>query len=176
MLTRLSPLTPQSAVGTSRQLLAELVERHGSVGTMVSTMAHSPAVLGGYLQLSRAMRRAKLHRRTSELVSIAVQSQQGCGECLQAHIAAARDLGVKDTEIDLARKGTSSDPALAAMIEIGLQVYRAPSSITDSQVEQLRMHGFSDREITDVVGVVALNVLTGAFNLLAGISSAVPRE
>lgn len=31
----------------------------------------------------------------------------------------------------------------------------------------MREHGYSDRAIADVVGVVALNILTGAFNLLA---------
>jgi hypothetical protein len=29
--------------------------------------------------------------------------------------------------------------------------------------------GYSDREILDVVGLVALNVLTGSFNLVAGL-------
>ena len=70
-MPRFAPLTAETAVGASRDLLGELVERHGTVGDMVSTMAHSPAVLGGYLQLSRAMRRAKLDRRISELLSIA---------------------------------------------------------------------------------------------------------
>ncbi|NNV08326.1 alkylhydroperoxidase, partial [Geobacillus sp. MMMUD3] len=28
----------------------------------------------------------------------------------------------------------------------------------------------SDREISDVVGVVSLNILTGAFNLVAGLT------
>ena len=45
-----------------------------------------------------------------------------------------------------------------------------PAGITDVQVQELRDHGYSDREIADVVGVVALNVLTGAFNLLAGLT------
>lgn len=72
-------------------MFTALVARHGSVGRMVSTMAHSPAVLGGYLQLTGSMRRAKLSRRVSELVSIAVQAQQGwCSLCLEAHQSAAR--------------------------------------------------------------------------------------
>ncbi|MBR7503149.1 alkylhydroperoxidase, partial [Mycobacterium tuberculosis] len=62
-MPRFSRLTPETAVGASRDLLGDLVERHGQVGDMVSTMAHSPAVLGGYLQLSKAMRRAKLDRK-----------------------------------------------------------------------------------------------------------------
>ena len=53
-MPRFSRLTPETAVGASRDLLGDLVERHGQVGDMVSTMAHSPAVLGGYLDLSKA--------------------------------------------------------------------------------------------------------------------------
>ncbi|MFH9818563.1 carboxymuconolactone decarboxylase family protein [Streptomyces sp. NPDC017230] len=169
-MPRLTRLTPDRAVGASRDLLADLVSRHGQVGDMVATMAHSPAVLGGYLQLSRAMGRAKLDRRISERLSIAVQAQQGCGLCLDAHIRAARALGVDEEEIERARVGTSADPAIAAVVALALQVYRAPASITDDQVAALRAHGFSDRAIADIVGVVALNLLTGAFNLLAGLT------
>lgn len=136
---------------------------------MVSAMAHSPAVLGGYLQLSRAMKRAKLDRKISERISIAVQTQQGCATCLEAHIAAAHANGVEIEEIDRARTGTSADPAIAAMIDLGLRVYREPTSITDEHIAGLRAHGYRDREIADVVGIVALNVLTGAFNILAGV-------
>lgn len=170
-MVRFEPLTPQTAIGASREMLGDLVERHGTVGDMVATMAHSPAVLGSYLQLSTAMRRAKLDRTTSELISIAVQEQQGCGLCLTAHIEAARSLGVADYEIELAQLGTASHADVAAMIALGLQVYREPASITDEQVEQLRAFGHSDRAIADVVGIVSLNILTGAFNLVAGLTS-----
>ncbi|MDK0524421.1 carboxymuconolactone decarboxylase family protein [Streptomyces sp. ML-6] len=169
-MPRLTRLTPDTAVGASRDLLADLVSRHGHVGDMVSTMAHSPAVLGGYLQLGRAMGRAKLDRRISERISIAVQALQGCGLCLDAHVGAARAMGVDEEEIERARTGTSADPAIAAIIALALQVYREPTSITDEQVDALREHGYSDRAMADVVGVVALNILTGAFNLLAGLT------
>ena len=169
-MPRFAPLTAETAVGASRDLLGELVERHGTVGDMVSTMAHSPAVLGGYLQLSRAMRRATLDRKTSELISIAVQEQQGCGLCLSSHVEAARSLGVAEEEIELARQGTSSDPPTAAIIRLGRQVYREPASVTDEQIDALRALGHSDRAIADVVGVVSLNILTGAFNLVAGLT------
>ncbi|WP_420179879.1 carboxymuconolactone decarboxylase family protein [Paenarthrobacter sp. TA1.8] len=168
-MSRLTQLTPATAVGTSRDLLSDLVSRHGRVGDMVSTMAHSPAVLGGYLQLSRSMKRAKLNRKISERISIAVQVQQGCGLCLDSHVDAARAAGIEEDEIGLARAGTSADPAIAAIIALGLRIYRDPQGITDEQILGLREHGYSDREIVDVVGIVALNILTGAFNLVAGL-------
>lgn len=168
-MNRLGPLTPETAKGAARDLLVDLIERHGTVGLMVRTMAHSPAVLGGYLQLSRAMKRAKLSREIAERISIAVQERQDCALCLASHIAAARGLGISDEEIALARQGTSADPRIAAMVGYGLRVHTAPATITDDQIAELTRYGYSDREIVDVVGVVALNVLTGAFNLVAGL-------
>lgn len=139
---------------------------------MVATMAHSPAVLGGYLDLSRAIKRAKLLR--GERVSIAVQQHLRCASCLDSHTPAARSLRLDESEIELAKQGTASDAASAAVIAFGLQVLTAPARITGDDAKHLRGHGFSDREIVDVVGVVALNVLTGAFNLVAGLEPASP--
>lgn len=169
-MARFRKLTPETAVGASKDLLGDLVARHGEVGEMVSVMANSPAVLGGYLDLSKAMRRAKLDRGVSELLSIAVQAQQGCGLCLQSHIDAARTRGRSDMEIELAQQGRSDDPAVEAVISLAIAVYRTPSTITDEQISALREYGYSDRAIADIVGIVSLNILTGAFNLLAGIT------
>ena len=115
-MNRIPLLTPDTAVGAAREMLSELVGRHGQVGDMVRAMANSPAVLGGYLQLSRAMKRAKLDRRISERISIAVQVQQGCRTCLASHVDAARSLGVPDAEIERAKQASSADPSVAAIV------------------------------------------------------------
>lgn len=125
-MSRLPALTPSTASGAARDLLADLVDRHGQVGEMVRTMAHSPAVLGGYLQLSRAMKRAKLGRATSERISIAIQVRQGCELCLHSHESAARSLGVTESEIERARDATSADPKIAAMVAFGFRVFAEP--------------------------------------------------
>lgn len=59
---------------------------------------------------------------------------------------------------------------VAALITPRIQVYREPTSITDEQIRALYDHGYSEREITDVVGAVSLNILTGASNLVAGLT------
>jgi AhpD family alkylhydroperoxidase len=168
-VNRLEPLTPQSARGKARELLGDLVGRHGDVGIMVRTMAHSSALLAGYLDLSRAMKRSKLDRALSERISLAVQQQLDCASCLLAHIAAAEAIGLDDDEIARARDGGSSDPAIAALVRFGLRVLTRPAEIRDAEIAELREHGYRDREIVEVVGIVALNQLTGAFNLVAGI-------
>ncbi|MEW1697210.1 carboxymuconolactone decarboxylase family protein [Streptomyces sp. NPDC093249] len=166
---RLTALTPEQAPGRAGELLADIVGRHGSAGEMVSTMAHSPALLDGYLSLSRAMKRVKIPRALSEKLSLAVQEWIGCGTCREAHRAAGLAAGLTETDVELARQGTSKDPREAALIALALRVLAEPGSLTDEDVAEVRAHGWSDRVIAEVVGVVTLNLLTGAFNLLAGI-------
>ncbi|WP_244302849.1 carboxymuconolactone decarboxylase family protein [Leucobacter coleopterorum] len=116
------------------------------------------------------MKRAKLNRGISERISIAIQTVQGCELCLNAHTNAARAAGISPEEIDLSRTGTSEDPRIAAIVAVALKVYREPSTITDAEIAELQMLGYSTREIIDVVGIVSLNILTGAFNLLADLT------
>jgi uncharacterized peroxidase-related enzyme len=137
---------------------------------MVRTMAGSPSVLAGYLDLSRAMKRSRLERSVSERISLAVQEVLGCDYCIEAHTNAARALGVPEDEIELARLGTSADPTTAALVDFGHRVHVEPASITDDDVQALRDLGVRDRDILDIVGLVALNVLTGSFNLVAGLA------
>jgi AhpD family alkylhydroperoxidase len=165
----IAPLTPEDAPEKSRQLLDGIIGRHGSAGDMVATMAHSPALLQGYLDFSRALKRVKLPRQLSEKVSLAAQGWIGCGTCMAAHTAAARAAGLNDTDIALAREATATDPREAALLTFAVRVLAEPASITADDVTELRGHGWTDRTIADVVGLVSLNLLTGSFNLVAGI-------
>ncbi len=164
----IAPLKPEDAPEKSRELLEGIIGRHGSAGDMVATMAHSPALLQGYLDLSRALKRVKLPRQLSEKVSLAAQGWIGCGTCMAAHTAAARAAGLNDTDIALAREATATDPREAALLTFAVRVLAEPASITADDVTELHAHGWPDRTIADVVGLVSLNLLTGSFNLVAG--------
>jgi uncharacterized protein YciW len=78
----------------------------------------------------------------------------------------ARCPGARD---QLARQGTSSDPAIAAIVAFAQQVLTAPGETADEDFERLHAHGYRDEQIAEVAGLVSLQLLTGAFNLLAGI-------
>ncbi|CAM4172399.1 carboxymuconolactone decarboxylase family protein [Kibdelosporangium persicum] len=168
-MRNLTPLAPADAPQRSSELLGEIIDRHGSVGDMVATMAHSPALLQGYLDLSKAMKRVKLHRQLSEKVALAVQSWIGCETCLAAHTEAARAAGLSETDIVLAREGAATDRRESTLVSFALRVLAEPGSITGDDIAELRQHGWTDRIIVEVVGLVALNLMTGAFNLVAGI-------
>jgi AhpD family alkylhydroperoxidase len=169
MNARFEPLTPDTATRRAADLLADIVDRNGSAGQMVRTMAHSPAVLQGYLELSRAMKRSRLDRAVSERISLAVQAELGCELCLAAHTEAALAAGVERFEVELAKQGTSSVVDIAALVAFARQVHTAPATVSADDLDTLRRLGYRDRDLLDVVGLVALNVLTGTFNLVAGL-------
>ena len=167
--TRLTLHTPATAEGKAQEALSDIYERQGEAGPMVRAMANSPALLRGYLDLSRAVKRVKLPRDVTERLSLALQGEIGCGYCLVAHTRAARHFGVDDDEIARARAGTSSDAGVAALIELALTILRRAGSVDDALLSRIRGHGYSDRQIADVVALVALQQMTGSFNQLVGL-------
>jgi AhpD family alkylhydroperoxidase len=168
-VARIEPIQMEQAEGKARELLDELVERGGDPGPMVRTMANAPVLLRAYLDLTRAMKRGHVDRRIAERINLAVHERLSCDYCVVSHTRAARRLGLPESEIQLARQGTSSDPAIAALVAFALQVLAAPAEIGDADFERLRALGYSDEEIAEVTGLVALQLMTGAFNLVAGI-------
>lgn len=53
-----------------------------------------------------------------------------------------------------------------------MRVLAEPASITHDDITELHEYGWADRVIAEVVGLVSLNLLTGAFNVVAGITPA----
>lgn len=172
-MTRIPLIDPQDATGKVAEMLDEYAERTGNpAGPMVLGMANSPALLRAYLDLTRAMKRARLERAVAERISLAVQQWIGCDYCIEAHTRAGRKAGLTDSDIALAREGTASDARTAAMVAFGRQIVAAPSEVADADVENLKALGWDDEQIAEVVGLVALNLMTGSFNLVAGIHPA----
>ena len=91
-MARIEPVELDGATAKARELLEEYATRGGEPGPMVRTMANAPALLRGYLDLSRAMKRSHLDRRITERIALAAQEWIGCEYCVAAHTAAAQKL------------------------------------------------------------------------------------
>ena len=82
---------------------------------------------------------------------------------------AAKGVGVSDDEIEAARTADSEDPRVATLLRFATKVLTEPASLDDDDIMGLLDLGYSEQEVVDVVGIVALNQLTGSFNLVAGL-------
>lgn len=148
-LSRMELTTPAKAVGAAWAMVIDVVRRQVGAGHLAVTAARSP----------------KLSEVERALVSIAIQAHQECGPCLAFYESIARSAGADEVLIEAARLGTSSDLAVATLIEIALAVHASSTTIMPGQVVALRNVGYSNREIADAVLVVAQNVVLCAFHL-----------
>src|SRR3546814_16502309 len=73
-----------------------------------------------------------------------------------------------DAEIAANRSGTSNDPKAAAAVRFAAKVAHARGHISDDDVQAVRMAGYSDEPIVEIVQHVALNTWTNYNNEVAG--------
>jgi AhpD family alkylhydroperoxidase len=132
---------------------------------MMRTMGNSPAVLEGYLNLSGALSHGKIGAKTGELLALAISESNSCDYCLAAHTFIGEKLvKVAPEVLHAARTGNSADPKTAAILKFAKTLISKNGLVNDEDVNIVRNAEVSDAEIAEIVGHVALNILTNYFN------------
>jgi uncharacterized peroxidase-related enzyme len=164
-MSRLPLIDPTTATGSTRDLLDTVQTRFGATINMTRAMANSPALLKGYLELSGALASGALPVATRELIALAVSETNACSYCLSAHTYLAQNVArLDDDTIEAGRNADSADPEIAAALTLAVAVTESRGDISDADLATARAAGLSDKQIAEVIGHVALTVLTNYFN------------
>jgi len=152
----------------SRELLGSAAERFGRVPNMVRLLSVSPAALRGYLGLLTGLDGGTLGAQTSARIALAVAEENGCEYCLSLHTDRARRCnGIDDAEITANRSGASNDPQADVAVRFAAKLVRTRGAIGDDDIRTLRIAGYDDGQIIEIVLHVGLNALTGYVNKVA---------
>ena len=163
-MPRITPVDYATAEGRPKELLDAVKASLGATPNMTTTMARS-AVLDGWLSLSRALRKGSISAANGERIALGVAEANGCAYCLSAHSYLGANVAkLDDDELEKARHFESSDPNAAAILAFAEAVVRTQGGVSDNDIQAARDAGLSDAELGDVVGHVAINVLTNYFN------------
>lgn len=172
MNTTLVPVDPATATGAAKELLDQVQKALGVTPNMTKVMANSPALLRGYLALSGALATGSVKAPVREQLAIATAEVNGCAYCLSAHTYIGGAVGkLPDAELEAARDATSTDAHTAALLALSDEILRTRGSVSDHAIADARAAGVTDAEIGEVVGHIALNVLTNYFNVLAAVEN-----
>lgn len=174
-MSRIDPVDVKTARDGLRRTFDAIEKGLGFVPNMMRTMAVSPAVLEGYLNLSAALRRGALAGALQEQVAVATAEANACDYCLSAHTALGKRAGISDAELDQNRETRSADPRVAAALRFASAVVDERGGVSDEALAEIRKAGFSDAEIAELVAHVALNVFTNYFNRVAQTEIDFPR-
>ena len=167
-MARLQPIDPADAPGKANALLDAVQKSHGKAPNLLRTLAHSPAALEGYLSFSKALSGGRLDARLRESIALAVAGETGCDYCASAHTAIGRSLGLSEDELAHNLRGRSDNPHTAAALRFVKAVIAKRGFVSDEDLLRVRDAGFSDGDIAEMVGAVALNMFTNYFNHVAG--------
>ena len=159
------PASIAEAPEKAQPLLDAVVKQLGSAPNMFRLIATSPQALEGYLSLSGALGKGALPAATRERIALAVAEVNGCGYCLSAHSYMGKNLAkLDDAEITANRNGASNDPKADAAVRFATKVARDRGHINDADFAAVRLAGYSDAQIVEIVQHVALNTWTNYFN------------
>lgn len=166
-MSRIKPLTVESANGKSRELLEGVKKSMGGVPNLLGTMAQSPAALQAYLSLSQALSGASLPAPVREQIALTVAGANGCEYCAAAHTFLARKAGVSDGDLQRALRAEASDAKTDAILTLARRIVDTRGFVDDGDIDAARRAGVTDGEIAEIVATVALNVYTNYFNHVA---------
>ncbi|MFJ9761936.1 carboxymuconolactone decarboxylase family protein [Streptomyces sp. NPDC101149] len=174
-MSTLPQTNPAEATGEAAALLAELKKSVGSVPNMAKAMANSPALLKGWMNLSVALAGGVLPAAVRERLALATAEYNRCTYCLSAHTFLGKNVAkIGDEEIARARHAESTDPHTAALLALSDAIARGRGTVDETAFDTARAAGVTDAEIAEVIGNLALNILTNYFNIVADTDNEFP--
>ena len=163
-----TPASIEAAPAAAQPLLEAVKKQLGVVPNLFRLVANSPAALEGYLGLNGALGKGALDARTRERIALAVAEINGCSYCLSAHTYLGKNLAKLDeAELAANRRGASNDPKADAAVRFAVKVVNNRGHVSDTDLAAVRMAGYSDAQIIEIVLHVALNTLTNYVNEVA---------
>jgi uncharacterized peroxidase-related enzyme len=166
-MPRIQPIAPETAPATLKPAFDQIAAKLGGVPNLMRTFAASPAVLEAYLGFSGALGKASLSPAEREAIALVVAGQNACEYCAAAHTAIGKRLSVDAGELAQNLGGRSSAPRTQALLDLAAEIVEKRGQVSDASVARLRAAGLGDRELAELVAVVALNLFTNYFNHVA---------
>lgn len=147
--------TAEQADGAVAEAYTAVTEDWGFLPNWARVFSHRPEVLAAWSQLNAAIRRG-MDRRRYELATVAAARTLQSTYCAMAHTWMLRDHlnAHKTAELAAILSDAGTAPALddtdRAVMAFAEQVVHDASAITVEDVNELRSHGLSDRDVLDV--------------------------
>jgi uncharacterized peroxidase-related enzyme len=166
-MSRLPQVDPATASGKTAELFDAVEKTFGVNPNMTKVMANSPALLEGFLGLFGALSKGVLTAPVRERLALTTAEANSCDYCLSAHTYIGANIAhVDGGELERARLGKSDDPHTEALLQLSGEILAARGAVSDDVLRDARAAGVTDAEIGEVIGHLAMNVLTNYLNVL----------
>lgn len=166
-MPRIKPVSNENASEEIKALFTSVKQKLGMVPNLITTLAHSTAAANAYLALNQTLSNGQLNTTMREKIALIVGETNNCQYCVSAHTAGGKAVGLSHTETVAARMGKSENPKEQAGLVFAQKVTLNRGVINDDELSQVRLAGYTDGEIAEIVAHVAMNIFTNYFNHIA---------
>lgn len=165
-MNRFNLIDPSTTTGKVQNLLEKLNENPGVISNLALAMANSPVVLESYIEMGKALAQGILSGRIKVKIALLVAQQNHSLYFISLHTAQAKEMGLSNREIINARKAISINLKECAALKFASAMIAYRGNLSDVEFNSIRQAGFSDQEITEIVGQVILHIFVNYFNNL----------
>ncbi len=165
-MQRITAVDYESSEGKTKELLDGVKAKIGSVPNMMKTLAASPEVLEAYLNFSGTLG-STLDAKLREQISLTTAEINGCGYCASAHSAIGKMVGLNEQAIKEARLAGATDDKVDAALKFTKALVLSRGEVSDADFQNIKSAGYSEKEISEIIANVVLNIFTNYINKTA---------
>ncbi|MBF0096832.1 MAG: peroxidase-related enzyme [Magnetococcales bacterium] len=159
-MERINRLENEHHPAESEAVLREIEAGFGMRPALFLTYAHHPHLLRANWEKAKVlMMGGFLSRKTKETIALVTSRDNACTYCIGAHTAALKSIGVSDAEIQCLESNLSAadfSDKERVLISLARKAATSPRAVTDADLDSARVHGASNGEIVEALGVMEL--------------------
>ncbi len=174
-MPRVELIDPAAATGAAKSTIDAVHASFGFTPAMFRAVANSPGALKMMWGSFGALAKGHLNGKLAEQVAIRVAELNSCEYCLSGHTLLGSKAGATAEEMLEAQAGRSQDTRTAAALTFVEKLVRDRAHVSDADVDALRMVGFSDEDVVELIAHVALSVFTNYINVALEVPVDFPR-
>jgi uncharacterized peroxidase-related enzyme len=132
----------------------------GFVPNLAATMAESPTLITGFVELRQTLAGGELTGVEREIVALAVSLENDCDYCMAAHSTFALMQKADDNAVSAARAGDEpDDPKLGALYRFARSLVAKKGHVGDDGTQALLDAGYSRGALFEVVAQIGHTTL-----------------
>ncbi|GGF53089.1 carboxymuconolactone decarboxylase family protein [Alteromonas lipolytica] len=159
--------TFESAPDAAKPMLDESVNAFGFVPGLHGVMAEAPDVLESYKFLHGKALSTSFTKEEITVVWQTANVEHGCHYCVPAHTGIAKAMKVDDSITEALRNKTPLPEKLEVLRETTKAILLERGKPAASQVEAFFAAGYSQRQLLEIILVLAQKVMSNYINQLA---------
>jgi uncharacterized peroxidase-related enzyme len=155
-MSTFNPIDPKTAEAEAKAALDLVQHAFGGVPNLMKMLAIAPNVLKGIMALNQEVTSGELEASLIEQVALLASGINQCEYCVAVHVHVGQQAGLSREELIANLQGEASNPKSQAVLNFTQAVVNNRGKVDEQTVKALRDHGFSDKAIIEIVGVIGL--------------------